>query len=173
MANRMDKRERSFGLGTMNKALIKGITVDEIVPLLDNLYAYEMVAMHYGLAVLNRLEGQASIVLENAFEEKITQNFQHANTIADRIGRLGGAITGDPSLLIEISPIQNFSLPKSNADVREILSHTLQQVQEGIKAYLNVLMLLKDKDEITYHILLDVIRDHIDSEDEIEVTLAG
>jgi bacterioferritin len=157
----------------MSKALIKDIAVDDIIPLLDSLYAYEMVAMHYSLAVLNHLEGQASIVLEDAFEEKIKQSFDHARTIADRIGRLGGAITGDPSLLVEISPTENFSLPKSNADVREILSHTLLQLQAGIQAYSAVLARLKDKDEITYHLLLEVVKDHIDSEDEIEVTLVA
>lgn len=158
-------------MGSMNKTLIKGIAVDEVVRLLDSLYAYEMVAMHYSLAVLNRLEGQASIVLEDAFEEKIKQSFDHARTIADRIGRLGGAITGDPSQLVEIAPIKDFTLPKSNADVREILSHTLQQLQIGIRAYSDVLARLKDKDELTYHILLDVLRDHVDNEDEIEVAL--
>jgi ferritin-like protein len=158
-------------LGSMNKILIKGITVDEIARLLDSLYAYEMVAMHYSLAVLNRLEGQASIVLEDAFEKKIKQSFEHARTIADRIGQLGGAITADPSLLVEIAPTKDFTLPKSNADVREILSHTLQQLQVGIRAYDGVLSQLKDKDEVTYHLLLDVVRDHIDSEDEIEVAL--
>jgi hypothetical protein len=30
---------------------------------------------------------------------------------------------------------------------------------------------LKDKDELTYHILLDLLKDHVDSEDEIEVAL--
>jgi ferritin-like protein len=158
-------------LGSMNKILIKGITLDEIARLLDSLYAYEMVAMHYSLAVLNRLEGQASIVLEDAFEEKIKQSFEHARTIADRIGRLGGAITGDPSRLVEIAPTQNFSLPKSNADVREILSHNLQQLQVGIRAYDGVLSQLKDKDEVTYHLLLEVVKAHIHSEDEIEVAL--
>jgi hypothetical protein len=58
-----------------------------------------------------------------------------ARTIADRMGQLSGAITGDPSLLVESAPTKNFSLPKSNADVREILSHTLQQLQVGIRAY--------------------------------------
>ena len=158
-------------MGSMNKALIKGITVDEIVPLLDSLYAYEMVAMHYSLAILNRLEGQASIMLDHAFEEKIKQSFEHARTIADRIGRLGGAITGDPTRLVEIAPSESFSLPKSNADVREILSHTLQQLQVGIRAYGDAMARLKDKDEVTYHLLLDVVKDHIDSEDEIEVAL--
>jgi ferritin-like protein len=158
-------------LGSMNKILIKGITVDEIARLLDSLYAYEMVAIHYNLAVLNRLEGQASIMLEHAFEEKIKLSFEHARTIADRMGQLGGAITGDPSLLVEIAPTKNFSLPKSNADVREILSHTLQQLQVGIRAYGDAMAQLKDKDEVTYHLLLDVVRDHIDSEDEIEVAL--
>jgi bacterioferritin len=171
MLHRMNNRGRRYALGSMNNILIKGISVDEIIPLLDSLYAYEMVAMHYSLAVLNRLEGQASIVLENAFEEKIKQSFEHARTIADRIGRLGGAITGDPSLLVELAPAEGFSLPKSNADVREILSHTLQQLQVGIRAYGDGMARLKDKDEVTYHLLLDVVKDHIDSEDEIEVAL--
>jgi bacterioferritin len=170
MLRRIDRFGRRY-MGSKSNALIKGITVDEIVRLLDSLYAYEMVATHYSLAVLNRLEGQASIVLEDAFDEKVKQHFEHARTIANRIGRLGGAITGDPSLLVEISATQYFSLPKSNADVREILSHTLQQLQVGIRAYGDVMARLKDKDEVTYHLLLEVAKDHIDSEDEIEVAL--
>ena len=170
MLRRIDRFGRRY-MGSKSNALIKGITLDEIIPLLDSLYAYEMVATHYSLAVLNRLEGQASIVLEDAFNEKVKQHFEHARAIANRISRLGGAITGDPSLLVEISPTQNFSLPKSNADVREILSHTLQQLQVGIRAYGDVMARLKDKDEVTYHLLLDVLKDHIDSEDEIEVSL--
>jgi ferritin-like protein len=171
MLHQMNHRGRRFALGSMNKILIKGITVDEIVSWLDSLYAYEMMVVHYSLAVLNRLEGQASIVLEETFEEKIKQSFEHARTIADRIGQLGGAITGDPSRLVEIAPIQSFSLPKSNADVREILSHNLQQLQVGIRAYGGVLSQLKDKDEVTYHLLLAVVKAHIESEDEIEVAL--
>ncbi len=155
----------------MGNALIRGIGIDEIIGLLDSLYAYEMVATHYSLAVLNRLEGQASIILEAAFEEKVKQNFDHARAIADRLGQLGGAITGDPTLLVELSPTKKFILPKSNADVREILSHTLQQVQAGIRAYGDALALVKDKDDVTYHLLLNVVRDHIDSEDEIVVAL--
>ncbi len=155
----------------MGNALIKGIDLDEIIRMLDSLYAYEMVATHYSLAVLNRLEGQASFVLQAPFEEKIQQNFDHARKIADRLGELGGAITGDPTLLVEISPTDKFTLPKSNADVREILSHTLQQIQAGIRAYGDALTQVKDKDEITYHVLLSVVRDHIASEDEIEVAL--
>jgi bacterioferritin len=160
-------------LGSIGNALIKGMTADDIIPVLDSLYAYEMVATHYSLVVLNRLEGQASLLLEDAFEEKVEQNFEHARKIADRLGQLGGAITGDPTLLVEISPTEKFTLPKSNADVREILSHTLQQVQAGIRAYGEVLAQLKDKDEVTYHLLLEIVRDHIASEDEIEVALTN
>lgn len=160
-------------MGSMNNALIKGITVDEVVRLLDSLYAYEMVATHFSLAVLTRLEGQASIVLEGAFEEKVRQNFEHARIIAERIGQLGGVITGDPTLLVEKSPGQKFTLPGSNSDIRVILSHTLQQVQVGIRAYGEALAQVKDKDEVTYHILLDVLKDHINSEDEIEIALVS
>src|SRR5262245_46530716 len=155
----------------MGIALVKGIAIDDIIGRLDSLYAYEMVAAHYTLAVLNRLEGQASFVLKDAFEEKLQQNFDHARQIANRLGQLGGAITADPTLLVERSPTQKINLPKSNADVREILSHTLQQVQAGIQAYGDALALVKAKDEVTYQLLLNVLRDHIDSEDEIVVAL--
>jgi ferritin-like protein len=158
-------------MGSTGNTLIEGIAADDVIRLLDRLYAYEMVAMHYNLAVLNRLEGQASVLLEEAFDEKAQGSFAHARKIADRVGRLGGAISGDPTLLLEASPTKTFTLPHSQADVQDILSHTLEQVRVGLRAYGDALAQVKDKDAVTYHLLLEVVRDHIDSEDEIEVAL--
>ncbi len=143
---------------------------------MDTLSGLKPLVFRHGVllsACMNRLEGQASLVLEDAFEEKVKQNFDHTRKIAARLGQLGGAITGDPTRLVEISPTEEFALPSSNAEVPVILSHTLQQVRVGIQSYDTALAQIKDKDEITYHELVDVLKDHVRSEDEIEVALAN
>jgi ferritin-like protein len=160
-------------MGSLGNSLIRGIDVDEVIQLLDSLYAFEMVATHYNLAVSNRLEGQATILLEGEFEERASQTFEHANKIAARLSEVGGAITADPTQFVQISPLDRFALPASNSDVGEILSHTLEQVRTGIRAYSKALERVKDTDAITYYELLKVMKDHVRSEDEIEVALMG
>ncbi len=160
-------------MGSVGNTLVRGIDVDEVIRLLDSLYAFEMVATHYNLAVSNRLEGQATILLEGDFEERAKETFEHANKIAARLSQLGSAVTGDPTQFVQISPLDRFALPASNSNVVEILSHTLEQVRTGIRAYSEALDRVKDTDAITYYELLKVVKDHVRSEDEIEVALMG
>ena len=160
-------------MGTSGNALINNIEVAEVISALDSLYGYEMVAMHYVLAVHNRLEGQALFLLAQEIDQKVEMNLSHARKLADRIGQLGGAVTGDPGRLIKISPIETFALPSSSSDVGEILAHILEQIRIGIRAYGHLLERTRGKDDVTYHLVLDVLKDHIDSEDEIESVMAS
>ena len=160
-------------MGTAGNSLIKDIDIQEIISTLDSFYAYEIVVMHFCLAMHNRLEGQATVALSEPLEQKAEESLSHAKELAERIGQLGGVVTGDPSRFVEISPIKRFSLPTSNSDVGEILSYVLEQLRPAIKAYGEFLERIKDKDMVTYYEVLGVLRDHIKSEADIEATLTS
>ncbi|MFQ5796299.1 MAG: ferritin-like domain-containing protein [Candidatus Bipolaricaulia bacterium] len=160
-------------MGTVGSSLIKGIDKQEIINALDSFHAYELVVMHWYLAVHNRLEGQAALVLGEMFEGEAEESLGHAKKFAARVAQLGGAVTGDPSRFVEISPLDRFSLPSSNSDVKEILSQAVEGERLAIKAYSEFLEQVKDKDVVTYYEVLEVLKDEIEHEDEIETILSN
>ena len=94
-------------MGGAGNAAIRDIDPPVIINALDRFYAMEMVAMHFTLAVQNRLEGQALFLLNSELEEKAEEFRGHAQKLAERIGQLGGAITADPSSFVEVSPFES------------------------------------------------------------------
>ena len=158
-------------MGAIGNSLIKGIDTQEVINKLDSFYAYEMLAMHFNLAVHNRLEGQAALVLDDVLNEKAEESLGHAKTLADRIGQLGGAVTGDPTQFVDVSPIERFSLPPSNSDVGRILSYILEQVRLAIRAYGEFLDGIREKDAVTYFEVVKVLQSHITNESDIEAVL--
>ena len=158
-------------MGAAGKSLIKGIDVQQIVTTLDSFHAYEMLAMHFNYAVQNRLEGQALVVLAEELGEKADEALRHAKKLAERIAQLGGVATGDPTRFVEISPIERFGLPASNSEVGVILSYILEQERRAIRAYGDFLELIQNKDMLTFQLCLEILKDKIKTEDDIESVL--
>jgi bacterioferritin len=96
---------------------------------------------------------------------------KHAKKLAERIADLGGTDTGDPTEFVMLSPLKRFSMPSSNSDVKVILSYILEQEQTIIRAYGEFLHRIRDKDEITYHVLREILEDEVRRESEIESVL--
>ena len=102
-------------MGMAGNALIKDIEIKELIAILDSYYCYYLRGLHWSQAVLNRLEGQAAFILTEELEEVAEQCLKNAKTIAERIGELGGAVTGDPTQFIARSPTGEFRLPARNS----------------------------------------------------------
>jgi ferritin-like protein len=62
-------------------------------------------------------------------------------------------------------------VPKSTSDVKEILSYILELEQSIIKAYGEFLYRVRNKDDLTYHIIREILEDEIRRESEIESAL--
>ena len=155
-------------MDTVGNSLIKDIDIQEIISSLDGFYSYEMLAMHYCLTVRSRLQGQAVLVLKEALEERAEESFGHAKMLSERIGQLGEAVTGDPGRFVEISPISRFKPPVKYSEVGVVLVYILEHLRVIIRAYGEFLEGIKDKDVVTYHEVLGVLKDHIKHEAEIE-----
>lgn len=70
-----------------------------------------------------------------------------------------------------LSPLKRFSLPSSNSDIHEILSYILELEQSIIRGYGDFLHRIRDKDDVTYHLLLEILEGEIRRESEIESVL--
>jgi bacterioferritin len=158
-------------MGSAENSLIRGIDVQEIVDTLDSFHAQSWVVVHFSLALKNRLEGQAAFLLSKELEDKAQESTKHAKKLAERIAELGGTETGDPTEFVMLSPLKRFSMPSSNSDVNAILSHILEFEQSIIRIYGDFLHRVRDKDDITYHMLGEILEDEIRRESEIESVL--
>ena len=159
-------------MGRAGNSLIKGIDIEEIIDVLDSFHAQSWVVVHFSLALKNRLEGEAAAsLLSKELEDKAQESMKHAKKLAERIAELGGTETGDPTEFVMLSPLKRFSMPSSNSDVKEILSFILELQQSIIKTYGVFLHRIKDKDDITYHVLREIMEDEVKRESEIESVL--
>ncbi len=67
-----------------------------------------------------------------------------------------------------LSPLKRFSMPSSTSDVKVILSYILEQEQTIIRKYGDFMIKIRDKDDLTYHLLREILEDEIRRESEIE-----
>ncbi|HZB79702.1 MAG TPA: ferritin-like domain-containing protein [Nitrososphaera sp.] len=160
-------------MGSTGNSLIKGIDIQEIIDALDSFHAQSWVVVHFSLGLKNRLEGQAAFLLSKELEYKAQESMKHAEKLAERIAELGGIETADPTEFAMLSPLKRFSMPSSNSDVNEILPFILKLEQSIIKTYGDFLDRIRDKDDITYHVLLEILEDEIKRENEIESVLTA
>jgi ferritin-like protein len=160
-----------MGMGKAGVGLIKGIDVEEIVDTLDSYYCYNLVVMHFSHALRNRLEGQAAFLLGDELEENAEQGLKAAKKLADRIGDLGGVVSADPTQFVERSPLEEFSLPDSNSEVGVILSFVLERIRMIIGEYGAFLERVRGRDEISHLLVLDLLKEQVARESEIEAAL--
>ena len=159
-------------MGSYGNSLIKGIEAQEIIDTLDSFHAQSWVIAHFSWALKNRLEGQAAFLLSKKLEDKAQESMKHAKKLAERIAELGGTETADPTDFVMLSPSKRFSMPRSNSNMEEILSHILELEQTIIRTYGDFLHRIRDKDDITYHMLRKILEDEIRQESKIESVLA-
>ena len=158
-------------MGKAGIGLIKGIDIEEIVDRLDSYYCYNLVVMHFSYALHNRSEGQAAYLLGDELEENAEQSLKAARKLADRIGDLGGEVTADPTLFVERSPLEEFSLPASNSEVGIILGFVLERIRMIIGEYAAFLERVRERDEISHLLVLELLKEQVAREAEIEAAL--
>jgi bacterioferritin len=158
-------------MGSTGNSLIKGIEIEEMINTLDSFHAQSWVVVHFSLGLKNRLEGQAAFLLSKELEDKAQESMNHATKLAECISELGGTETADPTEFVILSPLKRFSMPSSCSNVNEMLSYVLELKQSIIRTYGDFLHRIKDKDDLTYYVLREILEDEIRRESEIESAL--
>jgi ferritin-like protein len=140
-------------MGSAGNSLIKGIEVQELIDTLDSFHAQSWAVALFSIGLKNRLEGQAAFLLSKELEEKAQESMKHAKKLAERVAEFEGTETADPIEFVMLSPLKRFSMPRSNSNTNEILSYILELEQSIIRTYSDFLHRIRDKDDITYHVI--------------------
>ncbi|MFO8062936.1 MAG: ferritin-like domain-containing protein [bacterium] len=148
---------------------ITGLDVDKLIEKLNKALADEWLAYYQywiGAKIVNGpLRGDAEAeLLEHSQDE-----LRHAEMIADRIDQLGGTPVLEPKQWYEITNC-GYEVPK-DPYIEEILKQNIKGEQCAIDVYKELVDYTEGKDQITYNIALEIMRDEVEHEDDLEAIL--
>ncbi|HYK69844.1 MAG TPA: ferritin-like domain-containing protein [Streptosporangiaceae bacterium] len=147
--------------------------VQDVIDALDGFYCHNIVAALWADAVGNRLQGWAIYLLSDELPEVADQARAAARRLADRIGDLGGAITGDPRRLLERAPGDHeFTIPDCS-DPRAITSYALERLNVIIAAYQAFLDGVRGHDDVSFALVVKLLAAETHRRADIEAALAG
>jgi ferritin-like protein len=147
--------------------------VQDVIDQLDSFYCHNIVAGLWADAVANRLQGLAIYLLSDELPEVAEHARAAARHLADRIGDLGGAVTGDPRQLLDRAPGDyEFTIPDCS-DPRAITSYALQRLNDIIAAYQVFLDKLRGHDDVSFALVVGLLAAETHRRADIEAALAG
>ncbi|MDO8841836.1 ferritin-like domain-containing protein, partial [Methanocalculus sp.] len=98
-----------------------------------------------------------------------TEELAHADLLAGRILQLGGKPILEPKIWYDLTNC-GYEAPV-NPFVKEVLKQNIQGEQCAIEAYNKLLTIVKDKDPITYTLVLSILTDEIEHEEDLQSLL--
>jgi len=110
----------------------------------------------------------ALYLLHDELCERAEINRRAGAALADRVAELDGAITGDPTKVVELSALGPFELPADTSDPAAITDYALGRVRGLIGAYAEALDRTRGADELTHRLLLKLVRQQVQTEAELE-----
>ncbi|QLC49551.1 ferritin [Methanolobus zinderi] len=158
-------------MGTKGVQLLEtlGVDVNDLIESLNKALADEWLAYYQywvGSKVIKgpMREAAAAELLEHANDE-----LRHADMLSNRIMQLGGTPVLSPE---EWSKIGNcgYESPE-DPFVKRILEQNIKGEQCAIQVYNSILEKVKDKDPVTYEIVLEILTDEIEHEDDLQAVL--
>ncbi|MBP1909468.1 ferritin-like domain-containing protein [Methanolobus bombayensis] len=148
---------------------ILGLDVNELIELLNKALADEWLAYYQywvGAKVIKgpMREAAAAELIEHANDE-----LRHADMVSNRILQLGGTPVLSPQ---EWDKITNcgYEAPE-DPFVKKILEQNIKGEQCAIQVYSTILDKVKDKDPVTYEIVLQILTDEIEHEDDLQAVM--
>jgi bacterioferritin len=138
---------------------------------LTRAYADEWYA-HYNYSfVANTISGPASPAVIRVLRRKIKQALIHADRLAERILSLGGMPVPKLTDLPHHATDKPFKLPDNVRDIDGALRAVLDAERTSIRTYREIYEKTKEKDPITHALVLELFREAVEGEAEIERTL--
>jgi ferritin-like protein len=145
----------------------------EVVGALDSFYCHNHVAALWADAVANRLEGLAIYLLSDELPEVADDARAAARRLADRIGDLGGAVTGDPGQLVDRAPGDiEFAIPDCS-DPRAIVSYAVRRMDVIIAAYQEFLDKVRGRDDVSFALVVGLLAAEQHRRADAQAAMAG
>jgi len=155
-------------MGTEGKKLVK-IDLKKLIKLLNAALADEWLAYYQYWIGARVVQGIARGAVVGELQEHAADELRHAGMLVERILQLGGEPILDPKQWYKLTNC-GYEIPK-DFNVLPILKQNIKGEQCAIKVYNKLVAMTKDKDPITYNMVLEILEDEVEHEDDLEAIL--
>ena len=145
---------------------IVGMDVNRLLELLNKAFADEWLAYYQYWVGAKVVKGQMSGALAAELEEHAGEELKHAGMLSERIIQLGGNPILKPEDWYKMTNC-GYDAPE-DPSVMALLLQNIKGEQCAIEVYKNLLDTVKDKDPITYHIVLEILEDEVEHEVDLQ-----
>ncbi len=155
-------------MGTKGREIV-GVDVKKLIDLLNKAYADEWLAYYQYWVGAKVATGRMRGIVASELEEHANDELRHAGMLTERIITLGGKPLLTPQELLKETNC-GYDAP-SDPDVKKLLEQNIKGEQCAIATYSKLLEFVKDKDPITYKMVLEILEDEIEHEEDLESIL--
>ena len=155
-------------MGTMGKKIV-GVDVSDLIEKLNKALADEWLAYYQYWVGAKVVKGCCVGGLIAELKEHAGDELRHAEMLTERILQLGGTPILDVKDLLTESTC-GYAAPTDFAG-SAILKQNIKGEQCAIAVYKKLLDFVRGKDDITYHLIYEILKDEVEHEDDLEKVL--
>jgi len=152
-------------MGTKAREIL-GVESDKLVELLNRAYADEWLAYYQYWIGAKVAEGMMRGTVVQELEEHAQDELRHAGMLVGRIIQLGGIPLLTPEEWYKYTNC-GYDAPQ-DPDVRRLLEQNIKGERCAIEVYKKIAEFVKDKDPITYNLAIEILKDEIEHEEDLE-----
>jgi bacterioferritin len=152
-------------MGTKGRAIV-GMDVDELIDLLNEAFADEWLAYYQYWLGARLIKGPMKDAVASELALHALEELEHANMLAERIIQLGGTPLISPEEWLKTTHC-GYEAP-TDPFVKQILAQNIAGEQCAIAVYQKLLSVVKDKDPVTYNIVLHILEEEVEHEEDLE-----
>lgn len=152
-------------MGTKARQIV-GAGIEQIIEKLNKALADEWLAYYQYWIGAKVVKGPLRGPVSAELSEHAGEELGHAEKLAERIIQLGGTPLLKPQDWLEMTNC-GYDAPQDPC-AYAILEQNIKGEQCAIEVYNNLLCELKDKDIVTYHLILEILEDEIEHEEDLE-----
>jgi bacterioferritin len=152
-------------MGTKGRQIV-GMDVDELLGMLNKAFADEWLAYYQYWLGAKIVKGPMKDAVAAELLIHATEELSHADMLAMRIIQLGGTPLLSPDKWLANTHC-GYDAPE-NPFVKELLAQNIKGEQCAIDVYQKILQIVKDKDPVTYNIVLTILQQEVEHEEDLQ-----
>ena len=152
-------------MGTKGRQIV-GMDVDKLLKLLNQAFADEWLAYYQYWLGAKIVKGPMKDAVASELLLHATEELAHADMLSLRIIQLGGTPPISPQAWLDLTHC-GYAAP-SDPFVKKILAQNIAGEQCAIDVYQKLLTLVKDKDPVTYNIVLTILQQEVEHEEDLQ-----
>jgi bacterioferritin len=155
-------------MGTKAREIV-GMDVGKLVELLNKAFADEWLAYYQYWVGAKVVRGPLRGVVAAELEEHAKDELEHAGMLTERMIQLGGTPILKPQDWYEMTNC-GYDAPE-DFSVKAVLEQNIKGEQCAIEVYQHLVETTKNKDPVTYNMIVEILKDEVEHEEDLQTIL--